>query len=135
MTLQLIVDILISDRGRGGLSGRLDSLGGLLGNVLCRRRGGLSLGRLGGLDISLVVAVLLDEVEEVLNGTRSSVVNGRVLGLGGEELNGGEAGNVIRNVVGSGIDLGNDDLVLVLRVLEEELAEFLKISVSTVLND
>lgn len=99
-------------------------MAGLLGGLL----DGASLGggpRLGGsgnglLSLlggsSLVLAVLGDELDQVLNGAGARVLNGLVLGTGSVELDGGEALDLIGNVVLGSINLGNDNLVLELGV-------------------
>lgn len=65
---------------------------------------------LGSIGIHLVLTVLLDKSGQVLNGPRARVLNRRVLGTSGEQLNGGEASNRVRNVVRSRIDLGDGNL-------------------------
>ncbi|KAI6760212.1 hypothetical protein HG531_013413 [Fusarium graminearum] len=66
-------------------------------------------------DLSLVLAVLLDEVGEVLDGSRALVSNGSVLGTSGVELDGRETLDLIGDVVQGGVNLGDDNLVLELR--------------------
>ena len=63
-------------------------------------------------DTSLVLAVLLDELDEILGSSGSRVGDGVLLVTSGEHLDGGEAGNVIRDIVGSSVNLGNDNLIL-----------------------
>jgi hypothetical protein len=103
--------------GTGDLSG--DTLGGSLG----------LLGHTGSLDIvglgvggNLVATVLGDEGGEVLDGAGTAVLDGLTLAVGGEELDGGETLNLVGNVVGGCIDLGDGDLV---GVGLEELTELL----------
>lgn len=107
--LQLVVSILL------GLLGLL----GLLSLLLGGSRGGLAL--LGALlldgDLGLVLSVLLDELDQVLNGAGAGVGDGGILVACGVELDGGEALNLIGNVVGGSVNLGDDDLVLELRLL------------------
>lgn len=99
-------------------------MAGLLGGLL----NGASLGgrtRLGGsgnglLSLirgsSLVLAVLGDELDQVLDGARARVLNGLVLGTGSVKLDGGEALDLIGNIVLGSINLGDDNLVLELGV-------------------
>ena len=61
--------------------------------------------------INLVLAVLLDEGNKVLNSTGTSVLNWGVLSTSGVDLDGGEASDGIGHIVGSGIDLGDGDLL------------------------
>ena len=63
----------------------------------------------GNLDRHLELAVFLDELGEVLDGAITLVFDRRVLGAGGEELDGGEALDLIGDVVGRGIDFGDGD--------------------------
>lgn len=79
------------------------ALGRIVATLLC-----LLLG--SGLGINLVLAVLLDEVGQSLGGTSAGVLNRRVLAAGGVELDRGEPGDGIRDVVGGRIDLGDGDL-------------------------
>lgn len=99
-------------------------MAGLLGGLL----NGASLGggtRLGGSGngllglirgSSLVLAVLGDELDQVLNGAGARVLNGLVLGTSSVKLDGGEALDLIGNVVEGSINLGDDNLVLELGV-------------------
>lgn len=98
----------------------LDDLGGLLDLVLDAGSGGGLLGHAVGLDAlgggvvgdgDLVAAVVADEVGESLDGAGAVVLYGLGLVAGLEELDGGEAGDVIGDVVGGGVDLGDGDLV------------------------
>ena len=92
----------------GGLvlvkNGLLDNLGSLLDLLLDGGSGGGLLGHAVGLDLGsggilgggdLVAAVVADEVGESLDGAGAVVLDGLVLGTGLEELDGGEAGDVI----------------------------------------
>jgi hypothetical protein len=110
--------------GVGGLvlakEGILDDLGGLGNLLLDAGSGGGLLGHAVSLDAlsggilgsgDLVAAVVADELGKGLDGAGTAVLNGLVLGAGLEELDGREAGDVIGNVVGGGIDLGDGDLV------------------------
>jgi hypothetical protein len=65
---------------------------------------------LGGVGVNLVGAFLLDELGEILNGAVALVCDGVGLVAGDKELEGGEALDLIRNVVGGGVDLGDGDL-------------------------
>lgn len=96
----------------------LSSLGDLLRDAL--RSGGGLLGHAVGLDAlgasllrggDLVAAVVADKLSESLDGAGTAVLNGLVLGAGLEELDGGEARDVIGNIVGGGVDLGDGNLV------------------------
>ena len=80
---------------------------------------------LGSLSVSidLVLSVLLDEVGKILNGAGSLVVNRGVLGASWEELNGGEALDLIRYVVSGSIDLGDGHLGGEVGVVRVESAE------------
>ena len=98
----------------------LDDLGGL-GNLVLDTRGSggllghtVSLDTLGGLllgDSDLVAAVVANKLSKGLDGTGTAVLNGLGLAVGGVELDGREALNLIGNVVKSSIDLGDGDLV------------------------
>ena len=99
--LKLIVTILLLGcRRLSGLGGRSD-LGTLLGG----------LGTIGQA-IDLVLAVLLDEGDQVLNGTGTGVLNRGVLSTSGVKLDSGEASDGIGHIVGSGINLGDSDLLI-----------------------
>lgn len=103
--------------GTGDLSG--DTLGGslsLLGHTLSLDIVGL------GVSGNLVATVLGDEGGKVLNSTGTAVLDGLTLSMGGEELDGRETLDLVGNVVGGGIDLGDSDLV---RVGLEQLTELL----------
>jgi hypothetical protein len=116
--------------GVGGLvlvkDGLLDNLGGL-GNLVLDTRGSggllghtVSLNTLGvGLlrDGDLVAAVVANKLSKGLNGAGAAVLDGLVLGAGLEELDGRETRDVIGNVVGGGVNLGDGDLVGEGRVL------------------
>ena len=112
-------------------NGILDNLGGL-GNLLLdsTRGGGGLLGHAVGLntlgvgllrDSDLVATVVANELGKSLNGAGAAVLDGLVLGTGLEELDGREARDVIGNVVGGGINLGDGDLVGEGRILLSEL--------------
>jgi hypothetical protein len=110
--------------------GLLDDLGGLGNLVLDTRGSGSLLGHTVGLntlgvgllgDGDLVAAVVANELSKGLDGAGAAVLNGLVLGAGLEELDGGEARDVIGNVVGGGVNLGDGDLVGEGRVLLGEL--------------
>lgn len=99
--LKLIVDILLIGCGRlGGLGGRSD-----LG-MLLRLLGTI------GQAVHLILAVLLDESDQILNGTRTGVLNRGVLSTSGVELDSGEASDGIGHIVGSGVNLGDSDLLI-----------------------
>jgi hypothetical protein len=119
--------------GVGGLvlvkDGLLDNLGSLLDLLLDAGSGGGLLGHAVGLDLGvgllgggdLVAAVVADELGKSLDGAGTAVLNGLVLGASLEELDGGEARDVIGNVVGGGVNLGDGDLVGEGRVLLGQL--------------
>lgn len=108
---------------------RLDRLHRLLGRALdlllhafgC---GGCLLAQLLGLSlagfglvlalvsIDLVFAIFLDEVCKILDGAGSRVENGLRFAASREELDSGEALDLIRYVVGGGIDFGNRHLLV-----------------------
>lgn len=56
-------------------------------------------------------ATVADESSKVLHSAAAAVVDGSVLGASGVELDGGEALDLFRNVVGGGVDLGDGDVV------------------------
>jgi hypothetical protein len=107
----------------GGLvlvkNGLLDNLGSLLDLLLDGGSGGGLLGHAVGLDLGvgllgggdLVAAVVADKVGKSLDGAGAVVLNGLVLGAGLEELDSGEARDVVGNVVGGSVNLGDGDLV------------------------
>lgn len=92
--------LLLGCRRLSGLGGRSDlgTLLGLLGAI--------------GQAIGLVLAVLLDEGDQVLNGTGAGVLNRRVLSTSGVKLDSGEASDGIGHIVGSGVNLGDSDLLI-----------------------
>ena len=55
--------------------------------------------------------MLLDELGEVLDGAVAVVLDRRALGARGEELERREAGHILWDVVGGGVDLGDRDRV------------------------
>lgn len=65
---------------------------------------------LSGVSVSLVLAVLLHEVGQVIHSPGAEILDRRVLGASGEQLDSGEASDRLRDIVGSGIDLGDGDL-------------------------
>jgi hypothetical protein len=105
----------------------LDSTGDLSGDTLSGSLGLLrhtrSLDIVGlGVSGNLVATVLGDEGGEVLNSAGTAVLDGLTLAVGGEELDGRETLDLVGNVVGGGINLGDGDLV---RVGLEQLTELL----------
>lgn len=126
----MTVNVLIIDNGGlDGLGGfldlLLDALLGLLGSGGCLARLvliGLLLG-LGVVGVNVVAAVLGDELGEVLNRARAAVLNGLVLLAGAEKLDGGEALDLIGNVVRGSIDLGDGNLGGEVGVLSVEGSE------------
>jgi len=116
--LVLVEDSLLDDLGSlSNLVLDTRGSGGLLGHTVGLNT--LGVGLLG--DGDLVAAVVANELSEGLDGAGAAVLNGLVLGAGLEELNGGEARDVIGNVVGGGVNLGDGDLVGEGRVLLGEL--------------
>ena len=129
--------IIIEDSLLDGLTSLLDLLHNLLLDCVRSILSGLSSGssllwhtlsldRLGGLsignrNIKVVRAVVLDEVDKVLNSAGTRVVDWVTLLASLEELDGWETLDLIWNIVGSGINLGNDDLVGVVLVETGEL--------------
>lgn len=128
LRLKLIVVsdlIAVKDSILGGLSSLLHLLLNLLlhtlsgGSSLLWHAVGLnSLSLTSSLDVcvNLVRAVVADEVGEILNSSRTVVVDWLGLLALLEELDGWEALDLIWDVVESGINLGNDDLVLIVLV-------------------
>ena len=51
--------------------------------------------------------MVLDELGQVLDGAVAAVLDGRGLGARGEELDGREALDLVRDVVGCGVDFGD----------------------------
>lgn len=90
-------NLLLDTRGSGGLLGHAVSLDALSAGILSSG--------------DLVAAVVANELSEGLDRSSATVLDGLVLGAGLEELDGREASNVIGNVVGGGVNLGNGDLV------------------------
>lgn len=102
----------------------LDPLGSLLRRRLLRRRWCLFphtldirhrgiliiFSRLIHIRIDLVFTVLLDEGCEILDCAGAAVVDGGVFGAGGEELDGGEALDLVGDVIGGCVDFGDGDL-------------------------
>jgi len=97
----------------------LDNLGSLLDLVLDAGSSSGLLGHAVGLNLGasllsggdLVAAVVANEVGESLDGTGTVVLNRLILGARLEELDGGEARDVIGNVVGGSVNLGDGHLV------------------------
>lgn len=113
---------LVRNRGRGLLGRGVGNISALLGLLSA-----------GGVGISLVLAVLLNELGEVLDSAGSGVLDRRVLGAGREDLDGGEALDGLGDVVGGGIDLGDSHLGGEVRVLSVELSELLVLGGETVM--
>lgn len=107
--LDLLLDALLGLLGSGGSLARLVLIGLLLG--------------LGVVGVNVVAAVLGDELGEVLNRARAAVLNGLVLLAGAEKLDGGEALDLIGNVVRGSIDLGDGNLGGEVGVLSVEGSE------------
>lgn len=107
--LRLLLNTLLHGLSRGL---------GLLGHAI-----GLNSVSLSGLldGVNLVRAVVTDEVGEVLNSSGARVVDRGVLLASLEELDGREACDLVWNVVGSSVDLGNNNLVGVVLVHGSQL--------------
>jgi hypothetical protein len=75
--------------------------------------------------INAVLALLLDELREILNGAGARVVDGFVLGTGRVELDGWEALDLVRYVVSGGVDLRDDYFAGIVWVVEVKSCEFL----------
>jgi len=117
---RLLLDLLAGGlRLLGRALGFLGRGGRLLAHLLGIRHLSL-LGVVGDVGVDLVLAVLLDEGGEVLDGARARVRDGVGLGAGGEEFDGGEAGDLVGNVVGGRVDFGDGHLLRVGRVVEVE---------------
>lgn len=99
--LKLVMNILLIG------SGRLSGLGGLsdLGMLL-------RLLDTIGQAVHLILAVLLDESDQILDGTGTGVFDRRVLRTSGVELDSGEASDRVGHIVGSGVNLGDSDLLI-----------------------
>lgn len=80
----------------------------------------------GGKAVNLVLSVLLNEVDKILDGPGAIVFNGGILGTGRIQADGGESGNRIRHIIGSGIDLRNGDLGCEVRDVSIEACELIK---------
>ena len=93
--------------GLGNLVLDARSSSGLLGHTVSLNTLGVGLLRNG----DLVAAVVANELSKCLDGAGAAVLDGLVLGAGLEELDGREARDVIGNIVGGGINLGDGDLV------------------------
>lgn len=120
-----LVAIAVNDSSKSVTRSILHSAGNLLssaglGGSWCLLRHAVSLDTLGlSLDISLLLArvdidlvgsALSDEFGQVLDGTRTTVVKRVILTTSAEELDGWEALNLIWNIVGSCVNLGNRNL-------------------------
>lgn len=122
----MLIKILITSQSLlDNLSGLLDSALDTLGGSGCLLGHTLGLNSLGLLRrdvrIDAVRAVLLDELGEVLDGAVARVLNRLVLGSSLEKLDSRETLNFIWDVVESGINLGDGDLVGVILVHASEL--------------
>lgn len=108
----MLVDLLLVEQSVRNFTG---SVLDLASNALSGRRSllrqvGCDLA-LGGGRIDTVAAVLLDELSQVLNSASTLVGNWRVLLAGWVELDGGEALNLIRDIIEVSINLGDGNLV------------------------
>lgn len=117
----MIVDAVVTtDR-------RIDDMSDLLHNLLGRTLGGGGclmlhlLGRVRGLaadifhgdvgDVDLVCAAVADEGRQILGSAWTAVIDGCVLFASSVELDGRESGNLLRHIVGRGVDLGNSNKI------------------------
>jgi len=117
---RLLLDLLTRALGRIGRGlGLLGSGRRLLAHLIRIGHAGL-LGVVGDVGVDLVLAVLLDEGCEILDGARARVRDWVGLCASGEELDGGEAGDLVGDVVGGRVDFGDGDLFGVGRVVEVE---------------
>ncbi len=78
------------------------------------------LGVVRDISVHLVLAVLFDEVRKVLDGAGAAVCDRGGLGTGGEELDGWEACDLVRDVVQGSVDFGDGDLFGVGWIVEVE---------------
>lgn len=93
----------VAGHALGRLGGRL----GCLAHAL-RQGGFIVVGSVGPLvSVNLVFAVLLDERSQVLDGAGAGVCDGLRFAASGEELDGGEALDLVGDVVGCGVHLSN----------------------------
>lgn len=122
--------IAVKDGVLGGRSSLLDLLLNSVLGLLCgsgsllwhiTRLNSFSLTSSLDVSVNLIRAVVTDEVGEILHGSRTVVVDWLLLVTLLEELDGWETLDLIWNVVGGGINLGNDNLVLVVLVKAGEL--------------
>ena len=99
------------DRLRSPGSRTLDRLRSSLGGLTHALGEGHLFVTFGGVSVSvvLVFAVGLDESGEVLGGAGTGVGQRLGLATGGEELDGWETGDLVRDVVGGGVDFGDDN--------------------------
>ena len=65
-----------------------------------------------GVGVDLEFAFLADELGDVSDAAVARVFDRGVFGAGGEELDGGEARDLVRDVVGGGVDFGDGDRVV-----------------------
>lgn len=112
--LDLLLDLLLSLVLLGG-SGCLH---GLLVVLLV----GLGL-LLAGPGVDAVGTLLRDELGEVLDRARATVLDGLVLLAGAEQLDGGETSNLVGNIIGSSVNLGDLDLLLEVGLVLVEVSE------------
>jgi len=108
------VSLLRSSRSLSSLGGRGGDIATLLGLL-----------SISGQTVNLILAVLLDEGDKVLDGAGAVVLNGLVLLAGGVQLDGREASDGVGHIVGSGIDLSHNNLLLELRDISVQSGELL----------
>lgn len=128
-----LVPFAVQDCGHGGGGSIHYLLANLLGCGGCLLRHTISLDTISliiklAVCIHLVATVVADESDEVLDSSRAAVLDRRGLVLGSEKLDSGEALDLIWDIVGSSVNLGDGDLG---RVRAEEGSEFLVLGSET----
>ena len=110
------------------LSSLLNLLTNALGGFRCSSGGSLAwilhLKWINERSLDSISTLILDERDEIFNGTVSAVFDGGILLASGIEFEGGETANVIGNVIESSIAFGDDNFVGMGRVSFGELFVF-----------